>query len=183
MDRSRSGQQRVVELPIEHGGLGFLLVKDLAAIARLSALASLPENSERHSFREAVINKEGLDLETRLQPKMETPPREIVGNCMSFLLDVVQRQSPGTLPNPTSPRALRVPGCMLITLSRSSGTAGCALLINMPSKRDKEHQAWATGSTLFHSSIRQNGEWSIQMGVATPFWAHVAGSRAKPQEQ
>ena len=33
------GQQRIVELPIEHGGLGFLPVKDLAAIGRLSALA------------------------------------------------------------------------------------------------------------------------------------------------
>ena len=75
-----AGQQRIVELPIEHGGLGFLPVKDLAAIARLSALASLPENSDTHSFREAVINKEGLDLEARLQSKMETPPKDIVGN-------------------------------------------------------------------------------------------------------
>ena len=41
------GQQRIVELPIEHGGLGFLPVKDLAAIARLSALASLPEMPTR----------------------------------------------------------------------------------------------------------------------------------------
>ena len=41
-----AGQHRIVELPIEHGGLGFLPVKDLAAIARLSALASLPENSD-----------------------------------------------------------------------------------------------------------------------------------------
>ena len=61
-------------------GLGFLPVKDLAAIARLSALASLPETTETHSYREAVINKEGLDLEARLEPKMETPPKDIVGN-------------------------------------------------------------------------------------------------------
>ena len=69
------GKQRIVELPIEHGGLGFLPVKDLAAIARLSALALPPENRDTHSYREAIINKEGLDLEARLQPKMETPPR------------------------------------------------------------------------------------------------------------
>ena len=74
------GQQRIVELPIEPGGLGFLPVKDLAAIARLSALASLPENTDTHSYREAVINKKGLDPEARLQPKMETPPKDIVGN-------------------------------------------------------------------------------------------------------
>ena len=48
------GQQRIVELPIEHGGLGFLPVKDLAAIARLSASALLPENTDTHSYREAV---------------------------------------------------------------------------------------------------------------------------------
>ena len=48
-----TGQQRIVELPIEHGGLGFLPVKDLAAIARLSALASLPDNPHTRSFREA----------------------------------------------------------------------------------------------------------------------------------
>ena len=29
---------------IEHGGLGFLPVKDLAAIARLAALTALPDN-------------------------------------------------------------------------------------------------------------------------------------------
>ena len=75
------GQQRIVELPIKHGGLGFLPVKDLAAIARLSALALLPENTDTHSYREAVINKEEKrDLEARLQPKMETPPKDIVGN-------------------------------------------------------------------------------------------------------
>ena len=78
------GQQRIAELPIEHGGLGFLPVKDLAAIPRLSALASLPENTDTHSYREAVINKEGLDLEARLQPKMETPPKDIVGNVHEF---------------------------------------------------------------------------------------------------
>ena len=50
----------------EHGGLGFLPVKDLAAIARLSALASLPDNPHTHSFREAIIEKEGGDLEARL---------------------------------------------------------------------------------------------------------------------
>ena len=75
-----AGQQRIVELPIEHGGLGSLPVKDLAAIARLLALAPPPDNKHTRSFREPVIDKEGLDLETRLQPKMETPPREIVGN-------------------------------------------------------------------------------------------------------
>ena len=80
-----AGQQRIVELAIEHGGLGFLLVKDLAAIARLSALACLPKNHDTHGFRETVINKEGLDLEARLQPKMETPPREIVGNVHVLL--------------------------------------------------------------------------------------------------
>ena len=40
-----AGQQRNVEFPIEHGGLGFLPIKDLAAIARLSVLASLPSNT------------------------------------------------------------------------------------------------------------------------------------------
>ena len=54
--------QRIVALPIEHGGLGFLPVRDLAAIGRLSALASLPENTDTHSYREAVINKEGARL-------------------------------------------------------------------------------------------------------------------------
>ena len=42
--------------------------------------------------------------------------------------------------------ASRVTVC---TLSRSSNIAGCAMSINTPSKRDKEHRAWATGSTLF----------------------------------
>ena len=70
----------------DQGGLphsawrAWLPVNDLAALARLSALASLPENTDTHSYREAVINKEGLDLEARLQPKMETPPRDIVGS-------------------------------------------------------------------------------------------------------
>ena len=60
-----TGQQRIVELPTEHGGLGFLPVKDLAAIARLSALASLPDTKETHDYRETVIDKDGLDLEAR----------------------------------------------------------------------------------------------------------------------
>ena len=33
-----------------------------------------------HSFREAIIEKERGDLEARWQPKMETPPKDIVGN-------------------------------------------------------------------------------------------------------
>ena len=77
-----AGQQRVVELPTEQGGLGFLPVKDLAAIARLSALAALPDTDHTHRFREAIIEKEGSDLDARLAPKMETPPREIVGNVL-----------------------------------------------------------------------------------------------------
>ena len=35
---------------------------------------------QTHGFRESVIAREGPDLEARLEPKMETPPREIVGN-------------------------------------------------------------------------------------------------------
>ena len=69
------GQQRIVELPIEHGGLGFLPVKELAAIARLSALASLPESTDTHSYREAVINEEGLDLEASFSLKWRRHPR------------------------------------------------------------------------------------------------------------
>ena len=111
------GQQRIVELPTEHGGLGFLPVKDLAAIARLSALASLPENTDAHSYREAVINKEGLDLEARLEPKMETPPKDIVGNVHA--LPAGRSPSPGASLNPTSLRVLRMLGCMLTTLSRN----------------------------------------------------------------
>ena len=90
------GQQRIVELPIEDGGLGFLPVKDLAAIARLAALTALPDNAATHHFRESIIEKEGPDLEARLEPKMETPPREIVGNVHVCLLEEVLKPSPST---------------------------------------------------------------------------------------
>ena len=131
------GQQRVVELPIEHGGLGFLPVKDLAAIAWLSALASLPENSDTHSFREAVINKEGLDLETRLQPKMETPPKDIVGNVHVLPAGRSAKAiSTHLTKSYLAKRVLRMPGCVLTTLSRSSNIAGCVMSTNTPSKRD-----------------------------------------------
>ena len=66
-----AGQQKIVELPIEHGGLGFLPVKDLAAIARLSALASLPDIASAPGFRQVIIDKKGLDLETKYNPKWQ----------------------------------------------------------------------------------------------------------------
>ena len=52
-----AGQQRIVEFPIEHGGLGFLPVKDLAVIARLTALAALLDTDHTHRFRETIMNK------------------------------------------------------------------------------------------------------------------------------
>ena len=58
----------------------------------------------------------------------------------------------------------RMPGCMLTTLSRNSNTAGYAMSTNTPSKREKEHQAWDTGSTRFPQLHSQSGEWTIQMG-------------------
>ena len=57
-------------------GLGFLPVKDLAAIARLAALAALLDNATTHKFRASVVQKEGPDLEARLPPKMETRWRQ-----------------------------------------------------------------------------------------------------------
>ena len=92
--------------------------------------------------------------------------------CISSLLDVVRRPSPGTSPNPTSPRALRMPGCMLTTLSRSSNIAGCAMSTNIASKRARERQAWATGSTPsppLHSPkwrmVHSNGGYSTGLGL------------------
>ena len=116
-----------MELPIEHGGLGFLPVKDMEAIEQLSAIASLTENADTHSYREAVINKEGLDLEARLEPKMETPPKDIVGNVHALPAGRSAKSSPGTSPNPTLPRVSRMLGCMLTTLSRKQSIAGYAM--------------------------------------------------------
>ena len=59
--------------------------KDLAAIARLSALASLPDNPHTHSFREAIIfiyyiiEKEGGDLEA-ITTQNGNAPKDVVSN-------------------------------------------------------------------------------------------------------
>ena len=44
-----------------------------------------PDTDHTHRFSEAIVQKEGCGLEARLGPKMETPPREIVGNVHVFL--------------------------------------------------------------------------------------------------
>ena len=169
-----AGQQRIVELPIELGGLGFLPVKDLAAIVRLSALASLPENSGTHSFREAVINKEGLDLEARLQSKMETPPKDIVGNVHVLPAGRSAKAISRHPPNP----AKSFKDAWMYADHFVPQPKHCWLRQTYPQSgtRSTRHGSLALRSS--HSSIHQSGEWTIQMGVTAPFWACVTRCRA-----
>ena len=98
--------------------------------------------------------------------------------CVFSLLDAAQKQYLGASPNPTSPRAIRMPGCMLITSSRSSNTVGSETSTNTPSKQGREHQAWVTGCTPFprlHGPKVANGpfKWGLQHRLAG-----VTGCRA-----
>ena len=181
-----SPQQRIVELPIEHGGLGFLPVKDLAAIARLSALASLPDNPHTHSFREAIIEKEGSIWKPDCNPKWKHLQGRLLAMCTHFLQDAVQKPYSGTSPSPTSPRATRMPGCMLITLSRSSDTVGSGMSTNTLSRRDQGPLAWVIGSMLYpphHSSkwrmVHSNGAFNTGLDWLPqgPGGGHLCGKQ------
>ena len=101
------------------------------------------------------------DVEARLAPKMETPPR--VAMRTSCLLDKVPKPSPSTWPDPTSLRVLGMLGSMLITSSHSSHIAGFATSTSTPSRLPKGHREWDTGFSLFplHHSPRP-----IQMGTS-----------------
>ena len=99
--------------------------------------------------------------------------------CTHFLQDVVQKPYPGTSPNPTSPRATKMPGCLLTTLSRSSDTVGFGKSTNTPSRQDQGPLAWDIGfkSLCFtHRTTHQSGEWSIQMGPSTQVWIGCPGA-------
>ena len=64
--------------------------RNLAVIARLSALAALLDTERTHGLS---------DLEARLQPKMETPPREIVGKVHVLPPKRSVKPYPSTSPN------------------------------------------------------------------------------------
>ena len=155
----------------------------LAAIARFSALASLSDNPHTHSFREAIIEKEGGDLEAGLQPKMETPPKGIVGNVHT--LRVGRSVQAISMHLTKSYLAKSYKGAWMYADHFVPQLRHCWLRnIN---KHTLKPGAGAPG--MGHSTIHQSGEWSIQMGTATqvrigsPGAGHLCGKQLPGAKQ
>ena len=117
-----------------------------------------------------MINKEGLDLEARLQPKMETPPKDIVGNVHALLAGRSAKAIS------TSPRVSRMPGCMLTILSCSSSTVGCAMSTNTPGMG---HWLYTLPAAPLTKVANGPFKWGLQhrFGLASPCAGHLCGKQ------
>ena len=109
--------------------------------------------------------------------------------CVFYLRDATLKPLPGTSPNPTSPKVLRMPGCMLITLSRSPSTAGCEVSTNIRLRQDREPLAWVIGSTPSQQHHSPKWRRALSNGFTASIWAghswagHVCGKQLPGAKQ
>ena len=129
------------------------------------------------------LKKRGSIWKPDCSPEWKLLQEKLWAMCAHFLQDAVQKPYPGTSPHPISPKATRMPGCKLITLSRSSDTVGSEMSTNTlkagPGAPGMGHWLYALPTAPFTKVANGPFKWGLQhkLGLAAPGAGHLCGKQ------